>query len=68
MLSVQHTWTILQKRTNLIFSDSRMAGTIKTNTVVKVHCVSKTGYHPTTSDTLNNSCPIPVTFGTNITE
>jgi len=31
-----------------------------------LHCVSKKGYHPTTNDNFNNSCPIPVIFGTNI--
>jgi len=31
-----------------------------------VHCVSKKGYQPTTNNNFNNSCPIPVIFGTNI--
>jgi len=30
-------------------------------------CLKK-GYHPNTNDNFNNSCPIPVIFGTNITE
>ena len=30
-------------------------------------CLKK-GYHPTTNDNFNNSCPIPVMFGTNIAE
>jgi len=24
-----------------------------------IHCVSKKGYHPTSNDNFNNSCPIP---------
>jgi len=35
---------------------------------VYIHCVSKKGYHPTTDHNFNNSCPIPVIFGTNIAE
>jgi len=31
-----------------------------------IYTVSKK--NPTTNDNFNNSCPIPVTFGTNITE
>ena len=27
-----------------------------------IHCLKK-GYHPTTNDNFNNSCPIPVIFG-----
>jgi len=34
----------------------------------QLHCVSKEGYHPTTNDNFDNSCPIPVIFGTNIAE
>jgi len=30
-------------------------------------CLKK-GYHQTTNDNFNNSCPIPVIFGTNIAE
>jgi len=30
-------------------------------------CLKK-GYHPTTNDNFNNSCPIPVIFGTIISE
>ena len=30
-------------------------------------CLKK-GYHPTTNDIFNNSCPIPVIFGTDIAE
>jgi len=30
-------------------------------------CLKK-GYHPTTNDNFNNSCPILVIFGTNIAE
>jgi len=30
--------------------------------------VSQKGYHPTTNDNFDNSCRIPVIFGTNITE
>jgi len=33
-----------------------------------IHCVSKKGYHPNTNDSFNNSCPIPLIFGTNIGE
>jgi len=33
---------------------------------MKLHCVSKKEYRPTTNDNFNNSCPIPVIFGTNI--
>jgi len=33
-----------------------------------IHRVSKKVYHPTTNDNFNNSCPIPVIFGTNIAE
>ena len=28
-----------------------------------IHCVSRKGYHPTTNDNFNNSCPIPLIFG-----
>ena len=34
-----------------------------------VHCVATTVYHPTVDDNFNScSCPIPVIFGTVITE
>jgi len=36
-------------------------------TFLVVHCLKK-GYHPTTNDNFNNSCPIPVIFCTNIAE
>jgi len=32
------------------------------------YTVSKKGYHPTTNDNFNNSCPIPVIFGTTIAD
>jgi len=32
------------------------------------YTVSKKGYHPTTNDNFNNSCQIPVIFGTVIAE
>jgi len=33
-----------------------------------MHCVSKTIYHPITSNNFNSSCLILVIFGTNITK
>ena len=33
-----------------------------------LHCVSKQRYHPTTVDNFNGNCPIPIIFGTNISE
>jgi len=33
-----------------------------------IHCLSKEVYHPTTNENFNNTCPISVIFGTNITE
>jgi len=40
----------------------------KTSLGIYIHCVSKKGYHPTTNDNFNSSCPIPVIFGVNIAE
>ena len=36
--------------------------------ISNIHLCLKKGYHPTTNDNFNNSCPIPVIFGTNIAE
>jgi len=35
---------------------------------VIIYTVSQRGYHPITNDNFNNSCRIPIIFGTNITE
>jgi len=35
---------------------------------LQVHCISKKVYNPTTHDNFNSSRPIPIIFGTNITE
>jgi len=32
-----------------------------------IHCLKKV-YHPTTKDNFNSDSPIPIIFGTNITE
>jgi len=37
------------------------------NTRIYTLCLKK-GYHPTTNDNFNNSCLIPVVYGTNIAE
>jgi len=46
------------------------AGAVKLSAItydVFTLCLKK-GYHPITNDNFNNSCPIPVIFGTNIAE
>jgi len=37
-------------------------------TLTNNYIVSQKGYHPTSNDNFNNSCPIPVIFATNIAE
>jgi len=39
-----------------------------TSVFPQIHCVSEKGYHPTTNDNFNNSCPIPVIFVKNIAQ
>jgi len=35
---------------------------------IALHCVSENGYHPSTNDNINDGCPTPFVFGTNIAE